>query len=95
MKKNIQVLAFDVFGTVVDWYGSVRQEVESMDLGVDSDEFTLGWRDGYAPAMKQVSSGKLGWTLIDDLHRMILDDLLKQFKITGLSEQQISHLNKI
>ena len=95
MKKDIQVLAFDVFGTVVDWYGSVRQEIEGMNLNVDSDKFTLGWRDGYAPAMKRVSSGELGWTLIDDLHRIILEDLLKQFNISGLSERQISHLNKI
>ena len=95
MKHDIQVLAFDVFGTVVDWYGSVSEEIESMNLGVDPDAFTLGWRDGYAPAMKRVSSGELGWTLIDDLHRMILDDLLNQFKITHLDEQQISHLNKI
>ena len=90
-----QVIAFDVFGTVVDWYGSVRAEIEKLDLEVDADAFTLAWRDGYAPAMARVMSGELGWTLIDDLHRMILDDILEKFGVIELSEEQTIHLNKI
>jgi len=90
-----QVIAFDVFGTVVDWYGSVRAEIEKLDLEVDADAFTLAWRDGYAPAMARVMSGELGWTLIDDLHRMILDDILEKFGVSELSEEQTIHLNKI
>ena len=90
-----QVIAFDVFGTVVDWYGSVRGEIEELNLEVDADAFTLAWRDGYAPAMARVMSGELGWTLIDDLHRMILDDILDRFGVSGLSEEQTIHLNKI
>ena len=34
------------------------------------------WRAGYAPAMDRVRRGELPWTRIDDLHRMILEDLL-------------------
>ena len=92
---NPHAIAFDVFGTVVDWYGSVRREIESLDLDVDADAFTLTWRDGYAPAMARVMSGELGWTLIDDLHRMILDDVLNAFGISGLSEEQVVHLNRV
>ena len=93
--KKPQVIAFDIFGTVVDWYGSVRGEIEELNLEVDADAFTLAWRDGYAPAMARVMSGELGWTLIDDLHRMILDDILDRFGVSGLSEEQTIHLNKI
>ena len=89
-----QVLAFDVFGTVVDWYGSIRQEVDAMQLGIDADAFVLAWRAGYRPAMRRVRSGELGWTLIDDLHRMILDQLLEQFAVRHLDEAQKQHLNK-
>ena len=93
--KNIKVLAFDVFGTVVDWHGSVAREVERLNFGVEGTEFALAWRAGYKPAMQKVMSGELGWTLIDDLHRLILDEILARFGITSLTEQQKCHLNKV
>ena len=92
--NNIKVLAFDVFGTVVDWHGSLVNEIERLKLDVDSSEFALAWRAGYAPAMQRVGSGELEWTLLDDLHRMMLDELLLQFGVTSLSENQKQHLNK-
>lgn len=90
-----QVLAFDVFGTVVDWHASIRREVDALALGVDADAFALAWRAGYQPAMRRVMSGELGWTLIDDLHRMILDQVLEQFAIRHLGEAEKRHLNKV
>ena len=89
-----RILAFDIFGTVVDWHGSIAREVDALGLGVSGDEFALAWRSGYVPAMKRVMSGELGWTLIDDLHRMILDDVLRQFGVDSLDEAQKRHLNK-
>ena len=91
---NIKVLAFDVFGTVVDWHGSVAREVEQVVPGVNGDEFALAWRAGYAPAMQRVMSGELGWTLIDDLHRLILDEILSGLGIDHLSEQQKQEMNR-
>ena len=88
-----KVLAFDVFGTVVDWYGTIAREAQA--LGVDGGEFALAWRAGYVPAMQRVRSGELGWTKIDDLHRMILNDLLPRFGLTHLDEAQRVHLNKV
>jgi len=90
-----KILAFDVFGTVVDWHGSIAREVDAMKLGVSGDEFALAWRAGYQPAMQRVRSGELGWTLIDDLHRMILDELLQRFGIARLDETQKKHLNRV
>jgi 2-haloacid dehalogenase len=92
--NNIKVLAFDVFGTVVDWHGSLVKEIDSLQIDLDSNEFALAWRAGYAPAMQRVMCGELGWTLIDDLHRMILDEILEQFGVSTLSEEQKRHLNK-
>ena len=45
--------------------------------------------------MRRVASGEPDWTLIDDLHRMILDDLLEVFSMTSLEETQKEHLNKV
>jgi 2-haloacid dehalogenase len=44
--------------------------------------------------MDKVRSGALPWTTIDGLHRRVLDDLLKQFRIEGLTEEEMDHLNR-
>jgi len=84
--EAIQVLAFDVFGTVVDWHGSIANAVTQLNLNVDPLAFATAWRDGYKPAMARVRSGELPWTRIDDLHRLILDQVLLDFKIDVLNE---------
>ena len=94
MKHAVQALAFDVFGTVVDWYGSVAAEVARIGLPVEGGEFALAWRAGYAPAMDRVRRGELPWTNIDGLHRRILDGLLAERGIT-LSEEATADLNRV
>nr|WP_299243675.1 haloacid dehalogenase type II [uncultured Halomonas sp.] len=91
---SVKILAFDVFGTVVDWHGSITREVDALGLGVDGGEFALAWRAGYKPAIQRVMSGEKGWTLLDALHRGILDDVLMQFGVTSLSEEQKRDLNR-
>lgn len=95
ISNAVKVLAFDVFGTVVDWHGTVAREIDAMNLNVSGNEFALAWRAGYKPAMQRVMSGELGWTLIDDLHRMILDEILERFEISHLNEEQRRHLNRV
>jgi 2-haloacid dehalogenase len=91
---SVRVLAFDTFGTVVDWHGSIRREVAARFPGVDGDAFATAWRAGYRPAMQRVMSGELPWTLIDDLHRMILDELLPRFGLAHLDDAARRQLNK-
>lgn len=90
----VKVLAFDVFGTVVDWHCTIQREIEARYPGVDGDAFATAWRAGYHPAMQRVMSGELGWTLIDDLHRMILDAILPRFGLDHLGEAERRRLNK-
>jgi 2-haloacid dehalogenase len=89
------VLAFDVFGTVVDWHGSIVRELAALDPQIDGDAFALAWRAGYQPAMARVRSGELGWTRIDELHRMILDEILPRFGLGHLAEDERAHLNRV
>lgn len=95
LADTVKVIAFDVFGTVVDWHKSVAEEVARLGLPVDGGTFALAWRAGYVPAMRRVASGELGWTLIDDLHRIVLDEILAKFNITQLDETQKRALNKV
>ena len=89
------ILAFDVFGTVVDWHGSIVREMRERHPEVDGDAFALAWRAGYQPAMQRVRSGELGWTTIDALHRMILDELLPRFGLDRLDEAARHELNRV
>jgi 2-haloacid dehalogenase len=94
---EVKALVFDVFGTVVDWRGTLIREGRLLGrrrkLKVDWAAFADAWRAGYRPAMARVRSGALPWTKIDDLHRMILDDLLAKFGIRGLKEGEIVDFN--
>ncbi len=97
--SSVKALVFDVFGTVVDWRGSIIREMRRLardkKLDLDPAAFADAWRAGYQPAMAKVRSGALGWTKIDALHRMILDELLVRFRIRRLKEAEIDHLNRI
>lgn len=94
----IKALAFDVFGTVVDWRSSIIREGEILGaargLKVDWAALADAWRAGYRPAMDRVARGESGWRNIDELHREILDGLLARFHLEELSEREIDHLNR-
>ncbi|NCV26001.1 MAG: haloacid dehalogenase type II, partial [Betaproteobacteria bacterium] len=90
-----KVAAFDVFGTVVDWHGSICEAVEALKLDVSPSEFALAWRSLYQPAMARVRQGEVGWTSIDVLHRQNLDQVLDRFKIEHLSAAQKHALNQV
>jgi 2-haloacid dehalogenase len=95
--KPADVLLFDVFGTVVDWHGSIVAEgvAWSKRTGqrVDWAAFAAAWRAGYEPAMARVRSGEWPWMRIDDLHRRILDGLLPRFGLESWTEAERAHWN--
>jgi 2-haloacid dehalogenase len=97
--RGVRALVFDTFGTVVDWRGSIiaEGEVWGKSKGVDIDwgRFADRWRAGYAPSMDKVRKGEIPWTKLDPLHRMILEDLLQEFAITGLTEEEKDHWNRV
>lgn len=95
---GIKALTFDVFGTVVDWRSSIIREGGALGnrkgINVDWTKFADAWRAGYQPAMSKVRNGEMPWTKLDDLHRIILDQLINEFGIEGLNEEEIDHLNR-
>lgn len=83
-----RALIFDVFGTLVDWRGSIAREVREtfagLGLSVDGGAFADAWRAQYQPAMSAVRSGARPFCKLDQLHRENLDVVLQQF---GLDER--------
>ncbi|PBK65158.1 haloacid dehalogenase [Armillaria solidipes] len=80
--EGVEALTFDVFGTVVDWHGSVSAELKALGqdlaLSADWDAFATEWRKGYLTNTSRIAregsdSGPLN---VDILHRQILDDML-------------------
>ena len=96
---NVKAMVFDVFGTVVDWRATIVDEGRDWNRRkgwtVDWARFADRWRAGYAPSMNQVRTGAIGWKRIDELHRMVLDELIADFKLAGLNEGEKDHLNKV
>src|SRR5689334_10162991 len=97
--RGVKALVFDTFGTVVDWRGSIIAEGavwgKNKAFKIDWARFADRWRAGYAPAMDKVRKGELPWTKLDVLHRLILDDLLDEFGISGMTEQEKNHWNLV
>lgn len=98
LAANVKALVFDVFGTVVDWRASIIREGQLLAVrkayDIDWASFADSWRSGYGPAMNRVRTGELPWTKIDDLHRMILDDLVLEYGLEGMSEAELDHFNR-
>src|SRR6202050_3216181 len=96
---SVKALVFDTFGTVVDWRGSIVAEGnawgKSRGITVDWGRFADRWRAGYAPSMEKVRKGEMPWTNLDHLHRALLEDLLKEFHLEGLSEEEKDHWNRV
>ena len=97
--QDIKALTFDIFGTVVDWRSSIIREGQLLGkknkLKVDWAKFADRWRDGYMPVMQRVRAGELPYSKIDDLHRIILDGLIKDFDLDSLSPKEVENLNLV
>ena len=96
---SVKSLVFDVFGTVVDWRGSIIEEGKAWGrtkgIHVDWARFADQWREGYMPSMDKVRKGEMPWTNLDHLHRALLEGLLKEFHIEGLSEEEKDNWNRV
>ena len=77
-----RVLAFDVFGTVVDWRSSIAREAAAFFAkvgvtGIDPHAFADAWRSLYQPAMEECRSGRRPYTRLDVLNRETLEDAME------------------
>ncbi len=82
----------------MDWRSGVA--AESRRLGtqkrVDADWEKLAdaWRALYVPSMNRVRSGELPWTNFDRLHRLSLDQVLRDMNIEGFdsdAREELTH----
>ena len=97
-QDTVEALLFDVFGTVVDWRGSIIADLTKFGaekrIEADWAQFTDDWRGLYQPSMDEVRSGRRAWTILDVLHRESLEVLLVKYGIAGLSEAEKDYVNR-
>ena len=90
------MLAFDVFGTVVDWRGGIIAELTAIaaerDLSLDAGAVADAWRKRYQPFLDRVRQGELPWQVLDELHRAGLDEVVREFGLERLTEADLDRL---
>jgi hypothetical protein len=76
---DVEIIAFDVFGTLVDWHTGIAAALAEVGgrAGIDADWAALAgvWRARYRPTLARVVAGELPFGSLDALHRMMLDEL--------------------
>ena len=97
--QHVRALFFDVFGTLVDWRGSVAREAREilspLGISIDWEAFADAWRDQYQPAMDEVRTGRRPFSKLDELHRRNLDVILRDsFELNHVDDKTRSTLNR-
>jgi 2-haloacid dehalogenase len=94
----VRALAFDTYGTLVDWRGSVLDELRGLAtarrLTLDCEVFLAEWKRCYREGMDKVDAGEWPWTTVDAIYRRRLDELLAHHGIV-LAETEVEHLNRV
>src|SRR5207302_4281762 len=98
LNDSLRALVFDVFGTCVDWRGSVIRACEAVGharglTNVDWPALADEWRrEGYIRGIARIRAGETPYVSSDVLFRTKLDELLIAFGPSGLSESERAHL---
>lgn len=96
---ELRALACDTYGTIVDWRGTILDELRALGRArrVDRDweSFLTDWKACYRVGMEMVNSGQWPWTTIDTIYRRRLVELLRAYDIGGVGEQDVEHLNRV
>src|SRR5689334_4633250 len=84
----LQVLAFDVFGTIVDWRGGVMAELNTVargrGLSIDPGQFADAWRRKAQQLWASVAGGESPYVVMDELHARALTELRAEFNLQSL-----------
>jgi 2-haloacid dehalogenase len=92
-------LTFDVYGTVVDWRGSILRAAETLTSPaarrVDWPRLADAWRRRYQPTLARVNAGELSWQPFDQLQRLMLDEVLGEVGATDVPDDERARLASV
>lgn len=94
---KIKALAFDIQGTVLDYYtpvaAAVRQVADTKGLALDVDGFVTEWRNGYHDVIDDVLAGRRAWVPTERVYADALDAIIDRHHLTDrLSRADRDHM---
>jgi len=96
--SEIKALLFDVFGTVVDWRGSLIRELtafgKARDVTTDWAGLADAWRAAYQPSMRRVLKGQAPWCKLEVLQRRSLEEICLSHGLSSLSSADLDEINR-
>jgi 2-haloacid dehalogenase len=98
LADRIRALVFDTYGTVVDWRGSILDELAALSrakgLSLDRERFLGEWKGCYRPEMDRVNRGEAPFVTVDVIYRRRLGDLLAAHGVHGLAAGEVDDLSR-
>ena len=93
---DTEIIAFDVFGTLVDWRSGIAAALARVGgrAGISADWPAVAdaWRSKYRPTLDRVVSGGLAFQPLDVMHRIMLDEVASEHGLQGLDEADRAEL---
>jgi 2-haloacid dehalogenase len=94
---TVRALLFDVFGTVVDWRGSLVEQLAAFGRarGLDHDWAGLAdaWRAAYPASLQRVLKGETAWTKLEVLQRHSLEEIARARGLADLTPTDLDEIN--
>jgi 2-haloacid dehalogenase len=87
MTGAVKALAFDTYGTLVDWRSSILDELVGLGPTVDRERFLTEWKACYRAGMDKVNAGEWPWTTVDEIYRRRLVELLEAYGISRTRDE--------
>lgn len=93
---EFEVVAFDVFGTLVDWRSSIAAELSRIGgragLRADWPAVADSWRARYQPTLTKVLAGDRPFQSLDVLHAAMLEEVIAEHDLAVLGPQDQAEL---
>jgi len=92
---SIRTVVFDVFGTVVDWFGTIVHEGEGIDSKIDWKSLAVDWLEGYRGRVEDIRLGKRSWGRLDLLLQEAFGDITTKYGLNRLDAASRRRLSNI
>jgi 2-haloacid dehalogenase len=92
---NIRSIVFDVFGTVVDWFGTIVREGEGIAPKVDWKSVAVDWLEGYRGRVEDVRLGRRPWDKLDVLLQEAFADVTTKYNLNRLDPHARARLSNV
>jgi 2-haloacid dehalogenase len=93
--RSVHALAIDIFGTVVDWRGSIIREGRQLKPSIDWPQFADKWLNGYRSRVEEVRTGHRSWAILDVLLLEAFNHLVKEFDLSGTDPKKLARFELV